>query len=399
MIANLISPLLQLSFDPDLRLVLEMAAVVISGSVLAYILIQLKKEKKLRARIESTMKELKISEQNYRHIFDNVHDGILIHDEEYNILSANPACAVLTGYSLGDLKKLNILELLPNESRLDLKSIEQNLINKDDSGCTVEGKFIKKDRSEVFVQLSINAAHAENQSINFQCTAHDVTEHKRMEENLHYYLKEITRAQEDERKRISLELHDETVQYLIVLWRQLETISQKNKELSPESITLLQELREQTKNVIQSVRRLSQDLRPATLDRLGLLPALDHLAGEINGYSPITTTVRVLGKEKRLTEEVGLMLFRITQEAMRNALRHSQANQAEIIVEFKENKINVSIRDNGKGFCLPPDVRNLSQKGKLGLVGMQERARLIGGQLSIISEPEKGTTISVEVPV
>jgi two-component system, NarL family, sensor histidine kinase DegS len=220
-----------------------------------------------------------------------------------------------------------------------------------------------------------------------------------MEENLHYYLKEITRAQEDERKRISLELHDETVQYLIVLWRQLETISQKNKELSPESITLLQELREQTKNVIQSVRRLSQDLRPATLDRLGLLPALDHLAGEISGYSPITTTVRVLGKEKRLTEEVGLMLFRITQEAMRNALRHSQANQAEIIVEFKENKINVSIRDNGKGFCLPPDIRNLSQKGKLGLVGMQERARLIGGQLSIISEPEKGTTISVEVPV
>ena len=186
---------------------------------------------------------------------------------------------------------------------------------------------------------------------------------------------------------------------MIVLWRQLETISQKNKELSPESISLLQELREQTKNVIQSVRHLSQDLRPATLDRLGLLPALDHLASEITGYSAMTTRVRVVGKEVRLTEEVGLMLFRIAQEATRNALRHSQATQAEIVVEFNEQKIRMSINDNGRGFYLPSNISDLSQKGKLGLVGMQERARLIGGQLAIVSEPEKGTSISVEVPI
>jgi PAS domain S-box-containing protein len=399
LIAGISTTFLQISLDPGLRLTLELATIIILGSILAFILIQWNREKRLKARIEETLKDLKISETNYRHIFDNVHDGILIHDQEYSIVSCNPACSVLTGYSPEELNQLKILDLLPIEGQTDLKSIESNLVNNENSSGTVEAKLIKKDLSEVFVQLSFNPVRNENNSVYFQCTAHDVTKQKRMEENLHYYLKEVTRAQEDERKRIALELHDETVQYLIVLWRQLETLSQKNKELSPESVNLLQELREQTKNVIQSVRRLSQDLRPATLDHLGLLPALDHLASEISGYSAITAKVRVLGREVGLTEEVKLMLFRITQEALRNTLRHSNASQVEILVEFNADKVNVAINDNGKGFYLPPDIRDLSQKGKLGLAGMQERARLIDGQLNIISEPGKGTCVSVEVPV
>jgi two-component system sensor histidine kinase DegS len=382
-----------------LRLTLEITTLIILGSVLAFIMIQWGREKKLKDRIEGTLKELKISEANYRHIFFNAHDGILIHDGNYRILSSNPSLAALTGYSLDELNQLKILDLLPNESQVDLKSVEQNLSINEERGCTIEAKLIRKDQSEIFVQLSVNPVHAGTASAGFQCTAHDVSEQKRLEDNLHYYLKEVTRAQEDERKRISLELHDETVQYLIVLWRELETLSQRNRELSPESINLLQELREQTKNVIQSVRRLSQDLRPATLDRLGLLAALEHLASEMSGYSGIATRVSVLGAERQLTEEVKLMLFRIAQEALRNVLRHSQATQADIVVDFSSSKVILSIKDNGKGFYLPPDIRNLSQKGKLGLAGMQERARLIGGQLSISSQPEKGTRVAVEISV
>jgi signal transduction histidine kinase len=217
-----------------------------------------------------------------------------------------------------------------------------------------------------------------------------------MQENLEYYLQHATRAQEEERKRIALELHDETIQDLVVLSRQLDVLATKGKELSVENSQLLKELRQETKNIIQSLRNLSQDLRPATLDRLGLLSALENLTSEITKYSGIDMKVSVLGAERRLPEEVELVFFRITQEALRNVARHSKATRSEITLEFGEQKVRISVSDDGKGFSVPEKINDLSQDGKLGLVGMQERARLISGHLSIHSEPGKGTNVTVE---
>ena len=247
---------------------LETALLILLGLLAGWFYIRTKNETRKQLRLKEEIKQRKVSEDNYRQIFANVHDGILIHDGEYNIISANPACELLTGYSVEELKSLKILDLLPAEHKLNLKSIETNLFSGEKASFCLDAKFIKKDKSEVVVQITINPINVNEDGLNFQCTIRDVSEQKHMEENLRYYLKQVTRAQEEERKRIALELHDETVQYLIVLWRQLEALSLKNKELSPESIVLLQELREQTKNVIQSVRSLSQDLRPATLDHL-----------------------------------------------------------------------------------------------------------------------------------
>jgi two-component system sensor histidine kinase DegS len=140
-------------------------------------------------------------------------------------------------------------------------------------------------------------------------------------------------------------------------------------------------------------------LRPVTLDRLGLLPALEHLASENTRYSGIATKVNVLGTERRLPEEMELVLFRITQEAIRNVARHSRANKSEITLDFSEQKVRVSISDDGKGFYLPERINDLSKDGKLGLLGMQERARLINGYLSIKSELGKGTNVTVDVLV
>ena len=161
----------------------------------------------------------------------------------------------------------------------------------------------------------------------------------------------------------------------------------------------MKELQQQTKNIIQSLRHLSQDLRPATLDRLGLLPALGYLASETTRLSGIETKVSIQGKERRLGEEVELMLFRITQEALNNIWKHSEARRAEIILEFHGSDIRVNIVDDGKGFILADTMNNLSKDGKLGLAGMKERARLINGHLQIRSGPGKGTTVIVDVPV
>jgi len=232
----------------------------------------------------------------------------------------------------------------------------------------------------------------------FQHIARDITEQKQMQDNLRFYFQQATRAQEEERKRISHELHDETIQGMVVLSRQLDALASTPKGLSKENKLLMEKLQQQTNSIMQGVRRLSQDLRPAALDRLGLLPALEWLTSDVSEYSGIATKVNVLGTQRRLPEEAELVLFRITQEALRNVWRHSKATQAEVVVEFDNRKTRITVSDNGKGFNFPETIGDLARDGKLGLVGIQERVRLLSGTLRVQSQPGKGTSISIEVP-
>ena len=248
--------------------------------------------------------------------------------------------------------------------------------------------FLRKER-EHRIQLEI--AQREQQKV--------TEELKAAQQNLRYYLRQAIQAQEEERKRISHELHDDTIQALVVLSRQLDSLASKKEGLNEENRHELEELWQQTDDILSGVRRLSQDLRPAALDRLGLLPALEWLASSVSDYSGIEVKVKVLGKERRLSEEEEIAIFRITQEAMRNIWRHSKATNAEITVDFGDNIIEVTVSDNGMGFELPTDMSYLAKAGKLGLTGMLERAQLIGGKLTIHSQPGNGTYITVELPV
>jgi len=218
----------------------------------------------------------------------------------------------------------------------------------------------------------------------------------KMQENLRFYLQQVTKAQEEERKRISHELHDETIQALVVLSRRLDALASDKKGLPEEHRHNLEEIWRQTNDVIREIRRLSQDLRPAALDRLGLVPALEWLASEATEYSGIRTDVSVLGNIKRLPGEVELVLFRITQEALRNVWRHSSASTAKIKAEFEEDKVRITVSDNGKGFRIPERMVDYARDGKLGLAGMQERAQLIGGTLKVSSREGKGTDVAIE---
>ena len=218
----------------------------------------------------------------------------------------------------------------------------------------------------------------------------------KMQENLRFYLQQVTKAQEEERKRISHELHDETIQALVVLSRRLDTLASDKKGLPEEHRHNLEEIWRQTNDVIREIRRLSQDLRPAALDQLGLVPALEWLASEATEYSGIRTDVSVLGNVRRFPGEVELVFFRITQEALRNVWRHSGASTAKIKVEFEEDKVRITVSDNGKGFKIPERMVDYARDGKLGLAGMQERAQLIGGTLKVSSREGEGTDVVME---
>jgi PAS domain S-box-containing protein len=344
------------------------------------------------------IEQLRASEERYRTLFQNAHDAIWVHDMDGNIVSANVAAARLTGYEVEELCRMNVKSFLSEGSLHLAKEVRNRLLNKRAASQPYEQKLITKEGAEAILKLTTDVVEVNGEAVGFQHIARDVTEEKRMQESLRFYLGQITMAQEEERKRIARELHDDTIQALVVLARQLDDIASIGRGLSEYKKIQLDIVRERINNIMADVRRLSQDLRPPALDRLGLLPALEWLASDIGKCSGINIEVTTRGVSRRLSPEVELVLFRVAQEALRNTLRHSQATSAEVAVEFGEKLIRIIVKDNGKGFYLPETTGDLVKRGRLGLAGMHERIQLVGGSLKVSSKPGKGTTVTIEAP-
>jgi PAS domain S-box-containing protein len=258
----------------------------------------------------------------------------------------------------------------------------------------------KKDGEQIDISLTVSPITDEGDRIvGASVIARDITESKRMWDNMQFYIEEITKSQENERNRIARELHDDTIQELIVLGNELDTLTSKAERLSAEEKKQLDSLWEQTQGIIAGIRHLSQDLRPPTLNRFGLLSSIEWLASKTKERSGITVEVTKQGDPRRSAPEFELLLFRMVQEALNNIWKHSSASEAQVIVEFSENIITITIIDNGHGFQVPVGMGDFAKHGKLGLAGMQERAKLLRGTVSIHSEPDKGTILKIQAPL
>ncbi|MGD8997933.1 MAG: GAF domain-containing protein [Anaerolineae bacterium] len=220
----------------------------------------------------------------------------------------------------------------------------------------------------------------------------------RLYQNMRYYARQITRAQEDERKRIAREAHDETAQVLVALSRRLDALIASPELPSPSFRERLERLRGLTTEALQSVRRFSQDLRPPVLDDLGFVAAVRSLTRNLEEVG-VETELQVSGSPYRFSPEEELVLFRIAQEALNNARRHAHARQAKVMISFHGNDVRMVIEDDGRGFDAPDRFVDLVASGRLGLIGMHERARILGGTLQIDSQPGEGTRVIVDAPV
>jgi len=347
--------------------------------------------------MKRTLKQLQQSEERYRDLFENASDAIWMHNLEGETLTANQACEKVTGYSTKELKEMPIDMLMDLFGKSCVDHIEEGLLHDEPIDHRCEVRLDRKNGTKAIVEITTSLVIHDGKAIGFQHAARDVTEERRMQENLRYYLQQVTRAQEEERKRVARELHDETLQNLIVISRQLDKIT-SSEALWEESLEVVRGLKKQIETAVQEIRRFSHDLRPSVLDDLGLLPALELLADDLEKQG-IATAFKVIGEARRLTPEAEVMLFRIAQEATRNVWRHSEASIAELTLEFVNSSLKMSIMDNGRGFRLPQSLGDQASKGKLGLAGMQERARLLGATLKLKSKPRMGTTIVVEVKV
>ena len=221
---------------------------------------------------------------------------------------------------------------------------------------------------------------------------------KLAQQNLRDYMSAITLGQEDERRRLASGLHDGPVQSLIALDQRVQMTQMKLKGGPPEAAAQLAEVRQMTAGLIDDIRRVIRALRPIYLEDLGLLPALEMLTRDAE-KSGLQATFSTTGVMVRLPPEREIVVYRVAQEALSNVARHAAATAVQVTTSFDGREFTLRVEDNGQGFVLPERVGDLAMAGHYGLIGMQERAQLIGGQLSLQSTPGHGTTLELRQPL
>jgi two-component system, NarL family, sensor histidine kinase DegS len=347
-----------------------------------------------RLRMEN---ELRGSEEKLRIMFESIVEGVIVYDLHGQISQANDAIAQLYGFqNKEELIGRNALNLIAEQdhtrANYNVKMRAQNFIKH-----SAEYICVRKDGTEFNAEWSISVMkNKDGNPVGMVAVIRDITERKKEELNMQFYLSEITKAHEEERRRLACELHDETIQSLIALTYDIEAINKAKNNLSHGTVEQLESLQNKAIEIVNDVRRFSHELRPSVLDKLGLVAALDLLVKEIK-VKKINAHFERTGVIRRFSSDMEIALFRITQEALRNVWKHSQATDCFVAIHFAPHEIKLKITDNGQGFDLPEDQNELASKGKLGLIGMRERTTLVGGQFSLISHHEKGTTIIIEM--
>lgn len=249
--------------------------------------------------------------------------------------------------------------------------------------------------------LALNTTRLSIRTNELQRTLQDLSSARRRQDELRGYASLITRVQEEERRRLARELHDDTAQALIALSLGLDGLKRAMGKLSlpQKDLKWLASLQDLADHTLEGVRRACRDLRPSVLDDLGLRAAVEWLC-DSSATRGIPCTFICLGTPVSTTSEAEIAIFRIVQEALSNIWRHSKATQARVELHYLGDNLELTINDNGKGFSTNThlDARYDAQHG-LGLVGMRERAMLVGATLLITSSPGSGCSVALSLPL
>lgn len=205
----------------------------------------------------------------------------------------------------------------------------------------------------------------------------------------------IIEAQEEERKRLSREIHDGPAQMLANVLLRSEIIERTYKDKGvQEALDEIRDLRKMVKTSLAEVRRIIYDLRPMALDDLGLIPALEKYLKTFSEHTNLHIVFRNLGREQRLPTQFEVVCFRLVQEAVQNAHKHAKAHEVQVKIEIKPKNIFIIVKDDGIGFDT-----NERKDGSFGLIGMRERVSMLKGSLDIKSIKNSGTTIFIDIPI
>lgn len=344
-------------------------------------------ETKARRQAEEREQERRTSEARYRGLFDNAAEAILLVDPDDTIAEANAAAAALLGQSLETLRGASLTAVVGTQLIDQLRRGAPRQI------VALPGN--PGDRPTWVEPIVCQPRTGADGETELQLMLHDVTLQHERQRDLEAYARQILAAREEEQRRIGRELHDGPLQSLVLLWRKLDTIDGSGAGASAAA----DEARDLAEATADELRQISRALRPSVLDDLGLPAALQSEATALARRTGISVRFVHTGGEPRLPAPTELTLLRVAQEALHNVERHASATKVVVRLAYERERARLQVRDNGRGMASPPSASDLLDAGKLGLVGMQERARLVGGQVNIRSREGAGTTVEVSLPL
>jgi signal transduction histidine kinase len=331
-------------------------------------------ERLAHARSERATAESLAVEARYHRLFETNRAPILVINSQGAVADANPAARLLFGGDVVGKPGASIAEIDPSQPPGRVPAL-------------ADGRDYRIDL------VAVPSATGDPST---QVIFEDVTEERSEGRRATLYAALVVQAEEEQRRHVARELHDEPLQVFLHLARRIESLG--GVPGVPEDVAAgLVEVRHQVLDAATRLRSLARDLRPPTLDRLGLVAALTSLIADLEDEAGLHVRFQMTGTEARVAPELELGAFRLIQEALRNIVRHAETDMCTVVVEFHTDELRLRVDDAGLGF--DPESQDQPGSGHLGLLGMQERIRLLGGALQIRSSPGQGTVVEATLPL
>lgn len=334
-----------------------------------------------------------LSIHEFKAVFDAAPDGCVVVDQDGTIRAANPKVEQLFGWKLSDIVGQSVDVLLPEALRGGHGAHRDRFARNPHGrpmGAGLDLRAQRRDGSTFSVEVSLSPWREEDHDLRIICSIRDVSSYRRLQN----FSEGALRASEEERQRIARELHDDTAQRLATLILRVRRLNDESDDVRRG--LLFDEIRSEIVEAADSVKRLSRGLRPPEIEELGLALALQAHVRTLRegGIFDVSLDVGVVDPYLDVTAK--LVLYRIVQEAISNARRHSGATDAGVRVFYEDGTVVAEVFDEGRGFSHGAAVEG--ERG-LGLLGMEERATMVGGRLTVDSSPDEGTRVRVTIPV
>jgi len=337
------------------------------------------------------------AEHAYRVLTDSMNEGALMLTSSKTILYANQCFARMVGWPLEQVTGTPFRRFLTDADRTALRSLLRGIGR---PGAKMEVLLKASNGASLPVHLSIRPlARNGFKSATFGVVVTDMTESRRTQEMLQALTHRVVQAQEAERGRVAIELHDHITQLLCAVLVRSQTLA---SQLPAREGTLKREalkLHDLLGQTAEEVERISRNLRPGVLELLGLVTVLQETGVEFTKRTGVFLKLACVTLSVRLPNDIELTLYRILQEALENVALHAHARHVQVDLTKRGNLVRLVIHDDGISFDPDHHPASRSKPGRLGLLSMRERAAYVGGTLNVMSAPGKGTTIQVQIPL
>jgi PAS domain S-box-containing protein len=337
------------------------------------------------------------SEEKFRYLFTAAPIGIALEDLEGNLLFVNPALCSMLGYTQEEMTNMNCSQFAdPDDEKEDWQQF-QALRSGVARSYQLEKRYTRKDGGRIWGRLNVSTLNSTGQAMLVLATLEDITEKRVALEDLkhtHVELRRLTgrlmSAQEEERRRISRELHDDIGQRLSLLMMNLGLLEHKMPAERLAERAEIRSLLGDLDELATDVHNMSHQLHSSKLEHIGLTAALREVCRQLSGQHHVVINLTADQMTRPLPQQVSLCFYRVAQEALTNAVKHSGSWQVNVTVTLDGKLLRMLIKDFGAGFDLAV------KKNGLGLVTMQERLRMIGGVLRVNSVAGRGTELVAE---